>query len=307
MAERPRHILGMRDLSRQDISKILLLAKKFKKEKNPPLSLKGKTVINLFFEPSTRTRTSFEIAAKKLGASTINFNAPQSSTVKGETLIDTAKNIEAMNADFIIIRHHSSGAPHLLSQVLTIPIINAGDGFHEHPSQALLDILTIEEHKKRLSGLNVLVVGDIAHSRVARSNIYGLQKMGAKVIVCGPPTLIPPLVEKLGVKVFYNLRQAVKEVDVIMMLRVQSERQEFVQFPTYREYIEGYCLNSKTLEHAKRDIIIMHPGPLNRGVEIAPEIADGPYSVILNQVSNGVVIRMALLHFLNGGKSGTLH
>ena len=308
MALSSKHILGMEHLSRQDIFKILSLAKQFKKQKKLPSTLKGKIVFNLFFEPSTRTQTSFEIAAKKLGATTIHINTAQSSTVKGETLSDTARTIEAMNPDVIVIRHPSSGAPYLLSKILKTPVINAGDGFHEHPTQALLDMLTIEETKGRLADLRVLIVGDIAHSRIARSDIYGLTKMGAKTLVCGPPTLIPPFIEKLGVKVFYHLKEAVKETDVIIMLRIQKERHNQLQFPSYREYIKKYCLNLETLKYAKSNVMIMHPGPLNRGVEIAPEIADGPYSVILNQVSNGIVIRMALLHLMtNGEHLGTAH
>ncbi len=303
----PRHILGMDDLSRQDIFKILALAKKFKSSQNTAPLLKGKTIVNLFFEPSTRTRSSFEIAAKRLSATILNITGPQSSTVKGETLIDTAKNIEAMNPDVIIIRHSSSGAPYVLSQTLKTPIINAGDGFHEHPTQALLDIFTIEEVKGKLSGLKVLIVGDIAHSRVARSNITGLKKMGAQVIVCGPPTLIPPAITRLGVEVSYDLKKCVQKADVIMMLRIQEERQDHIQFPSKKEYIQYFGLNSETLKLAKKDVIIMHPGPLNRGIEISSEVADGPYSVILNQVTNGVVVRMALLVWLMGEKRASTH
>lgn len=295
----PKHILGMHDLSRPDILSILALAKKFKNTpKAPTQAFSHKTVVNLFFEPSTRTRSSFEIATKRLGASSINITSSSSSTIKGETLIDTAKNLEAMNPDVIIIRHFSSGAPYVLSQVLKTPIINAGDGFHEHPTQALLDMMTIEEAKGKISGLTVLIVGDIAHSRVARSNIYGLQKMGAKIIVCGPPTLIPPDIQKLHVGVSHSLKEVVSKADVIMMLRIQEERQDRIQFPSKREYIKYFGLTLDTLKQAKKDVIIMHPGPLNRGVEIASEVADGPYSVILNQVTNGVVVRMALLSML---------
>ncbi len=307
-----RHILGMDDLSRQDIFKILQLAKKFKTSPSSTPTLQNKTIVNLFFEPSTRTRSSFEIAAKRLGATSINITGAQSSTVKGETLIDTAKNIEAMNPDAIILRHSSSGAPYVLSQTLKTPIINAGDGFHEHPTQALLDLFTIEEAKGKISGLKVLIVGDIAHSRVARSNIYGLKKMGAHTIVCGPPTLIPPAMTQLGVEVSYDLKASVQKADVIMMLRIQEERQDRIQFPSKKEYIRYFGLNSETVKLAKKDVIIMHPGPLNRGIEISPDVADGPYSVILNQVTNGVVVRMALLYLLmgpqaRGGKHATAH
>lgn len=285
----------MEDLSSQNIFEIVKLAKKFKSQKSPFQSLKGKTVIHLFLEPSTRTQSSFEIAAKRLGATTIPISSSQSSIVKGETLIDTAKNLEAMNADLIVLRHRSSGSAYLLSKILNTPLINAGDGFHEHPSQALLDIMTILEAKGKISGLQVLIVGDIAHSRVARSNITGLRKLGAKVTVCGPPTLIPSYFSRLGVKISFHLPDAIKEADVVMMLRIQLERQDPPHLPSKREYAKFYGLDDDLLKLAKKDLIVMHPGPLNRGVEISPEVADGPQSVILNQVTNGVVIRMALL------------
>lgn len=309
MAFKSKHILAIDDLSRHDISEIFSLATQFKENSNfGANSLKGKTVVNLFFEPSTRTRTSFEMAAKRLGASSMNITAQQSSTVKGETLRDTAQNIEAMNPDVLIIRHFSSGAPYVFSKLIKTPIINAGDGFHEHPTQALLDTYTIQECKGRVKGLKVLIVGDIAHSRVARSNIAALTKLGAQSYVCGPPTLIPPNVEKLGVGVFYNLKEAIKDMDVVMMLRIQEERQMQHQYPSKREYVRFFGLNPETLTHAKKEIIIMHPGPLNRGIEISPEIADGPYSTILNQVKNGVAVRMALLYMLGrGGKIDPAH
>lgn len=294
-----KHILGIENLSRHNIFQILDLAKKI--QKNPKKfekALQGKTIVNLFFEASTRTRASFEIAAKRLGANSLNMSESQSSVVKGETLVDTARNIEAMNPDALIIRHRSSGAPDILANTLKTPIINAGDGFHEHPTQALLDLFTICETKGKISGLTVLIVGDIAHSRVARSNIYALKKCGAKVIVCGPPTLIPPDVQKLGVDVSCDLKSVISKADVVMMLRLQEERQDNVQFPSKREYTKYFGLTVDTLKHAKKDVIIMHPGPLNRGIEISSEVADGPYSVILNQVTNGVLVRMAVLYLL---------
>lgn len=304
MAFKSKHILAIEDLSRQDVLEIFTLAKKFKSSPDhSATALKGKMVVNLFFEPSTRTRMSFEMAARRLGASCMNITAQQSSTVKGETLLDTAKNIEAMNPDVLIIRHFSSGAPYVFSKILKTPIINAGDGFHEHPTQALLDLFTIEEAKKKISGLRVVIVGDIAHSRVARSNLALLKKMGAKVYVCGPPTLIPPLMASLCDGVFYDLRKALASCDVVMMLRIQEERQMLNQYPSKQEYSRYYGLNSETLHNASKHILILHPGPLNRGIEITPEIADSPISLILNQVKNGVAIRMALLYVLaRGGK-----
>ncbi len=304
MTFKARHILGMDDLSRQDIFQILDLATKIKSQKiKLENSLSGKTIINLFFEPSTRTRMSFEIAAKRLGATTLNITGSGSSVVKGETLVDTAKNLDAMNPDCLIMRHSSSGAPYVISKILNTPMINAGDGFHEHPTQALLDLFTICEAKGKISGLTVLIVGDIAHSRVARSDIYGLKKMGAKIIVCGPPTLIPPEAQKLGIEVSYDLKSSVKKADVVMMLRIQEERQDRIQFPSKKEYVRYFGLNSETLKLAKPNVIIMHPGPLNREIEISSDVADGPYSMILNQVTNGVVVRMALLSLLLKGKT----
>jgi aspartate carbamoyltransferase catalytic subunit len=302
-----KDILGLKDFSSEEISLILDTAESFKeistrKIKKVP-TLRGKTVINLFYEPSTRTRTSFEIAAKRLSADTINISASTSSVVKGETLIDTARNLESMNPDIIIIRHSAAGAPYILSRLLKQQsIINAGDGAHEHPTQSLLDMLTIREKKGDLKGLNVAIIGDIAHSRVARSNIYGLLKMGAKVAICGPAMMIPRDIEKMGVSVHYRMEDAVRNADIIMMLRIQFERQTNDMFPSAREYSNFYCLNGNNIKLAKKDVLVMHPGPINRGVEIAPEIADGPYSVILEQVTNGVAVRMALLYLLAGGK-----
>jgi aspartate carbamoyltransferase catalytic subunit len=302
MKLKSKHILSMEDLSSQNIFEIIKLAQKFKTQKSPFQSLKGKTVIHLFLEPSTRTQGSFEIAAKRLGATTINISSSQSSIVKGETLIDTAKNLEAMNADLIILRHRSSGSPYILSKILNTPIINAGDGFHEHPTQALLDIMTILEAKGKISGLRVLIVGDIAHSRVARSNIYGLRKLGAKVTLCGPPTLIPSYFSRLC-KISFHLPEAIKEADVVMMLRIQLERQDSPYLPSKSEYVKFYQLHSDILKLAKKDLIVMHPGPIHRGMEISTEAADGPHSVILNQVTNGVAVRMALLETTLRGTS----
>jgi len=304
------HLLGMEGLTQEEIETILTSAESlkeisFRDIKKVP-TLRGKTVVNFFHEPSTRTRTSFEIAAKRLSADTVSLSANTSSLVKGETLVDTARNLEAMNPDVIVIRHSMAGAPHLLSRIVKPSIINAGDGMHEHPTQALLDLLTIREKKGRIAGLQVAIVGDIAHSRVARSNILGLKTMGAHVMVAGPPTMIPPFIESMGVSVTYHLQEAVVWADVIMMLRVQLERQKQMLFPSLREYSRFFGLNMKIMNKAKRDVIIMHPGPINRGVEIDPEVADGPFSVILDQVTNGVAIRMALLYLLLGGKKGEM-
>ncbi len=264
-------------------------------------TLRGKSIVNFFYEPSTRTKASFEMAAKRLSADTLSLSATDSSMVKGETLIDTARNLQAMNPDIIILRHSSSGAPHLLAQYVNAGVINAGDGIHEHPTQALLDLFTIKKKKGRIKGLRVVIIGDIAHSRVARSDIIGLRKMGAEVTISGPPTMIPVDVESLGVKVIFDPVKAVKNKDVIMLLRIQLERQDKVLFPSLREYAIFFGLNTQLIKGAKKDVIIMHPGPINRGVEITGDLADGPFSVILDQVSNGVAIRMALLYLLIGG------
>jgi len=299
-------MLGIVDLPREEIDLILDTAESFKeistrKIKKVP-TLRGKTVITLFFEASTRTRTSFEIAAKRLSADTINISASTSSVVKGETLIDTARNLESMNPDIIIIRHSAAGAAHILAGLLEQSIINAGDGAHEHPTQALLDMLTIREKKGTMEGLKITIVGDIAHSRVARSNIYGFTKMGADVAICGPAMMIPRDIDRMGVSVYYNMEDAIKGADVVMMLRMQLERQERNLFPSLREYANHFSLNRDNINLAKDDVLVMHPGPINRGVEITPEIADGPYSVILEQVTNGVAVRMALLYLLSGGR-----
>jgi len=301
-----KDILGMKDLTVEEINLILETAESFleistREIKKVP-TLRGKTIINLFFEASTRTRTSFEIAGKRLSADTINISSSTSSVVKGETLIDTARNLEAMNPDVIVIRHSAAGAPHLLASLVKQSIINAGDGAHEHPTQALLDMMTIKEKKGKIAGLKVAIVGDITHSRVARSNIYGLSKMGAEVFLAGPATMLPRDIEQMGVKVYNRLEDAIASADVVMMLRIQLERQKQNIFPSLREYSQHYCLNRSNIKLAKKDVIVMHPGPINRGVEISPDIADDPsYSVILDQVNKGVAVRMALLYLLTGG------
>ena len=295
----------MGDFSREEINLILDTAESLKeistrKIKKVP-TLRGKTIINLFYEASTRTRTSFEIAAKRLSADTVNISISTSSVAKGETLVDTAKTLESMNPDIIVIRHGASGAPHILARLLKQSVINAGDGKHEHPTQALLDIMTIREKKGHLEGLKVAIVGDIAHSRVARSNIHGLTKMGAQVVLCGPVVMMPRYIEKLGVAVHHSMEDAIRGVDVIMMLRIQFERQGTNTFPSMREYSKYFCLTGDRIKLAKDDVLVMHPGPINRGIEIAPDVAYGPYSVILDQVTNGVAVRMALLYLLAGG------
>jgi aspartate carbamoyltransferase catalytic subunit len=301
-----KDILGMKDLSVDEINLILETAESFleistREIKKVP-TMRGKSVINLFYEASTRTRTSFEIAGKRLSADTINITASTSSVVKGETLIDTARNLEAMNPDVIVIRHSAAGAPHMLAKLLRQSIINAGDGAHEHPTQALLDMMTIKEKKGTIAGLKVAIVGDIMHSRVARSNIYGLSKMGARIVLAGPATMLPRNIEQMGVAVHTKLEDAIVDADVVMMLRIQLERQNQSIFPSLREYSQHYCLNRTNIQLAKKDVIVMHPGPINRGVEISPDIADDPScSVILDQVNNGVAVRMALLYLLTGG------
>ena len=302
-----KDILGIQELSVEEINLILETADSFmeistREIKKVP-TLRGKTVINLFYEASTRTRTSFEIAAKRLSADTINISASTSSVVKGETLIDTAKNLEAMNPDVIVIRHSSAGAPHMLAGLLRQSIINAGDGAHEHPTQALLDMMTIRAKKGGIAGLKVAIVGDIAHSRVARSNIHGLTKMGAAVFVAGPATMIPRDIEKMGVVVHTRIEEAIRDADIIMMLRIQTEREKQTLYPSFREYAQYFSLNRKNIGLARKEVLVMHPGPMNRGVEISPDIADGPHSIILDQVTNGVAVRMALLYLLTGGSN----
>jgi aspartate carbamoyltransferase catalytic subunit len=298
----------MENLTREEITTILDLGERFLEIRNRPIkkvpTLRGKTVINLFLEPSTRTRSSFEIAAKRLSADGINFTASSSSTVKGETLIDTATNLDAMDPDIVVVRHAQAGSALLLSQRIRASIVNAGDGAHEHPTQALLDASTIRAHKGRIEGLTVVICGDIDHSRVARSNIFALRTLGAKVRVAGPRSLLPIGVEKLGVEAYDRIEPALEGADVVMMLRIQMERKAGSRFPNTREYARYYGLNPRRLALAKPDAIVMHPGPMNRGVEIDPGIADGPRSVILDQVSRGVAVRMAVLYLLAGGGEG---
>jgi len=300
-----KNILDMASLSVDEISTILDTADSMKEisqrsVKKVP-TLRGKTVVLFFYEPSTRTRISFDIAAKRLSADSLSISASSSSMVKGETLIDTARNLEAMNPDVIVMRHSSAGAPHMLARMISPCIINAGDGMHAHPTQSLLDLMTVRENKGEVKGLRIAIIGDISHSRVARSNCIGFTKMGADVIISGPQTMIPKGIETLGVSVTHNVEDAICDTDVIMMLRIQKERQKSFLFPSEREYAKVYGLSNKRLESAKDDVLIMHPGPINRGVEIAPEIADGPYSIILDQVTNGVAVRMALLYLVAGG------
>jgi aspartate carbamoyltransferase catalytic subunit len=302
-----KDILGIKELTVEEIHLILDTADSFlevstREIKKVP-TLRGKTVINLFYEPSTRTRTSFEIAGKRLSADTINISTSTSSVVKGETLIDMAKNLEAMNPDIIVIRHSAAGAPHILARLLRQSIINAGDGAHEHPTQALLDMMTIRSRKGKIEGLKVAIVGDITHSRVARSNIHGLTKMGATVSVAGPATMLPREIGSLGVSAFTRIEEAISDADVVMMLRIQTEREKQNIFPSLREYAQFFSLNRKNILLARKDCIVMHPGPMNRGIEISPDIADGPHSVILDQVTNGVAVRMALLYLLTGGNT----
>jgi len=305
MTFQKKDILDMESLSAEEIRLILDTADSLKEISTRPIkkvpTLRGKTVVHFFHEPSTRTRTSFEIAAKRLSADTVSISASTSSIVKGETLTDTARNLEAMNPDVIVLRHAAAGAPHMLARVVRSSVVNAGDGRHAHPTQALLDMMTVREKKGCLEGLNVAIIGDIAHSRVARSDAVGFRKMGARVTLAGPPTMIPRGVEVLGARVTYHLREAIREADVIIMLRIQKERQEAYLFPSEREYATHYGLTLEALSAARDNVLIMHPGPMNRGVEIAPEVADGPFAVILDQVANGVAVRMAVLYLLLGG------
>ena len=299
-----RHLLALEELSRGEIEIILDAAESLvevsQRRRKKLSTLKGKVVVNLFFEPSTRTRTSFGLAAKRLSADTLDFTPSGSSLSKGETFIDTAKNIEAMGVDVMVVRHTSPGAPLLLAQNLGCSVINAGDGAHEHPTQGLLDIFTIRRAKGRVDGLTVALVGDIAHSRVGRSNIHGLTKMGAHVIVCGPPTLIPQTVSELGVEISHRLEDVLPRCDVINMLRIQFERQRSGLFPSIHEYARLFGMNRERLALAKPDLLLLAPGPINRGVEITPDVADGPHSAILQQVANGLAVRMAVLNLLCG-------
>jgi aspartate carbamoyltransferase catalytic subunit len=299
-----KDLLSIGDLSRDDIYLILDTADAMREVAERPIkkvpTLRGRTVVNLFYEPSTRTRTSFEIAEKRLSADTLNIAVAASSVQKGETLADTALNIEAMAPDMIVLRHASSGAGHLLSRICKSRIINAGDGMHEHPTQALLDAFTIREHKKTIAGLKVAIVGDLLHSRVLRSNVLLLTALGARVWVSGPATLVPRGIGQFGVQVTTSVDEAVRDADVIMMLRIQHERMQGAYFPSVREYFHTFGMTAERVGRAKPDVIIMHPGPMNRGVEIASEVADGPFSVILEQVANGVAVRMAVLYLLAG-------
>lgn len=299
-----KDLLGIAELAPEEIGLVLDVAESFLEVSERPIkkvpTLRGKTVVNLFFEPSTRTRSSFEIAEKRLSADSVSFSSSSSSLTKGETLIDTALNLQAMAPDLIVVRHAHPGVPHMLARRLAAGVINAGDGAHEHPTQALLDAFTIRRRKGRLEGLEVSIVGDIEHSRVVRSNVHLLAKMGARVTLAGPRTMMPVAVEKLGVRVVHSLAEAVTGADVIMMLRVQLERQSRQLFPSVKEYFNLFGLTRERLRRAKRDVIIMHPGPMNRGVEIASDVADGRYSVILDQVANGVAVRMAILYLLAG-------
>ncbi|MFH1097221.1 MAG: aspartate carbamoyltransferase catalytic subunit [Candidatus Desantisbacteria bacterium] len=304
------HLLGIQELTVEDINLILNTAASFKevsaREVKKVPTLRGHTVVNLFYEPSTRTRISFEIAAKRLSADVLNVAVANSSVVKGESLKDTVKTIEAMQPSIIVIRHAEAGVPQMVSRLVNCCVINAGDGSHEHPTQGLLDMFTIREKKGRLEGLKVAIIGDILHSRVARSNIWGLTKMGARVILCAPPTLMPIGIERLGVEITYNLLEVVKDADIIMLLRLQLERQKTSMFPTIREYAEFYGLHESHLQAADSDVLIMHPGPINRDVEISGAVADGQHSLILEQVTNGIAVRMAVLYLVSMGNIGNI-
>ncbi len=297
-----RHLLGLQGVSQEDIQLILDTAVTFREVLERPIkkvpTLQGKTIVNLFYENSTRTRISFELAQKRLSADTVNFSTSTSSTKKGETFKDTVRNIEAMKVDMIVVRHESAGVPQYLTKISKANIINAGDGTHEHPTQALLDMYSIREKLGRLEGLKVCIVGDIAHSRVALSNIFGLKAMGAEVSLCGPHSMMPRDIEKLGVKIITNIDQAIEESDVLNVLRIQLERKAGSSFPSVREYHKYFGITEERLEKFNKDIVILHPGPINRGVEISSEVADGPYQIILDQVTNGVAVRMAVLYLL---------
>lgn len=297
-----RHLLELESLSAEEITTLLDMAAWMKQAtggcRNKLALLSGKTCANLFFENSTRTRNSFSLAAKRLGADTVEFSSSGSSVSKGETIVDTAKTIEAMGVDWVVTRHRTPGTPHLLSRELACSVLNAGDGPHEHPTQGLLDMLTIREHRGRIEGLTVALVGDIQHSRTARSNLWGLRKLGARVIVCGPATLVSQRWEEMGIEVAHDLDSILPQCDVLNLLRIQFERQSIPSFPSIHEYAHRYAMNGRRMRAAKSDILIMAPGPINRGVEITPEVADGPQSVILHQVTNGIAVRMAALWLL---------
>ncbi len=302
-----KDLLDIQTLSAEEIVTVLDTARAFKAVgerviKKVP-ALRGKTVVLLFVEPSTRTRISFELAAQRLSADIINFTAEASSLKKGETLKDTARNLEALNADFIVIRHSAAGAPHFLSRVLGLHVVNAGDGAHEHPTQALLDVFTMREKKGKIEGLKVTILGDVLYSRVARSNIWALQKLGAQVTLCGPPTLVPRVFEQMGCRVTTDINKAIADADVLNLLRIQHERQRQTMFPSLGEYTSLFGITQGRLAAAKPDVLIMHPGPINRGVEIESDVADGERSVILEQVTNGLAVRMAVLFLINGGQA----
>lgn len=302
MALSSRHLLGLKDVPKEDIQLILDTATTFREVLDRPIkkvpTLQGKTVVNLFYENSTRTRISFELAQKRLSADTVNFAVSSSSVSKGETLKDTMRNIEAMKVDMVVVRHSAAGAPLFLTQICDANIINAGDGIHEHPTQALLDMYSLREKFGKLEGLKVCIVGDIAHSRVALSNIFGLKAMGAEVSLCGPSTMIPRYVNELGVKVIYDIDEAIRENDVLNVLRIQLERKAREYFPSIREYTKYFGINKERLEKYNKDIVILHPGPINRGVELSSDVADGEHQLILQQVTNGVAVRMAVLYLL---------
>ena len=304
-----KDLVGLEPLTGEQIRAILDTAEPFKEISERAIKkvpvLRGKTIVNLFFEPSTRTRVSFEFAEKRLSADTVNISSTGSSVSKGETLVDTARNLEAMRIDMVVIRHGASGAARFLAERIPSNVVNAGDGRHEHPTQGLLDMLTIRDHMGRIDGLRICIVGDVLHSRVARSNIYGLLKLGAEVAVCGPRTLLPVGIEELGVQVFGKVEEAIEWADVLNVLRLQLDRMEGGYVPSLREYNRIYGVSSARLARAPRDVLILHPGPMNRGVEIDSDVADGPHSVILNQVTNGVAVRMAVLYLLAGGAPDT--
>ncbi len=303
MSWRRKDLLGLEELKREEIEQILSTAESFKevttREIKKVPALRGKTVVNLFYEPSTRTRISFEVAAKRLSADVINIHTEASSVKKGETLIDTGRNIEALKVDIIVVRHRASGAATMLARHVEANVVNAGDGWHEHPTQALLDMFTLKEKTGRIEGLKVSIVGDIAHSRVARSNIWGLTKLGAKVTLCAPPMLIPPGIEETGVRVTHHVDDALKEADAVNVLRMQFERDDKGAFPQALEYFKTFGITRERLAKAKKDILVMHPGPINRGIEMSSEVADGANSVILEQVTNGIAVRMAVLYLVS--------
>jgi len=304
MEWKKKDLLTLEELGKEEIEFILKMAKSFKEVSSRDIkkvpTLRGKTVVNLFFEPSTRTRTSFELAAKRLSADVLDFSISSSSVSKGESPVDTAKNIEAMKVDCFIIRHSVAGIPKLIAKNVKAAVINAGDDSHEHPTQGLLDLFTILERKKRIKGLKIAIIGDIRHSRVARSNIWGLTKLGASVVLCGPPSLIPLKMEKMGVEITYSLKEAIKNADILYFLRIQKERQKESFFPSTQEYVSLYGMGLDDLKETKKDTLIMHPGPINRGIEIKSEVAESASSLILDQVTNGIAVRMAVLYLLIG-------